>query len=82
MPLNKILIMLNLKNKVICFTLTNILSFDEKIVEAKKEDVKIRPSEKWKYCESIPLRYLLSKYHRPPLLHMANNMAIDEKEIR
>ena len=43
--------MLNFQNKFILFTLTNILSFDEKIFEAKKEDVKIKIYKKQKYCE-------------------------------
>ena len=38
--------MLNFQNKVVYFTLTNILSFDEKMIEAKKEDMKIKTYEK------------------------------------
>ena len=37
--------MLHFQNKGIIFTLTNMLSFDENITEAKKEDVKIKTSE-------------------------------------
>ena len=74
--------MLHLQKKAILFTLTNIFSFDKKIIEAKKEDLKIRTSEKWNYCESIPLQYLLSTYHRLPLWNMANNMVINENETK
>ena len=59
--------MLNFQDKSISFTLTNTLSFDLKIIEAKKEDVKIKTSEKCKYCKSIPLWYLFSTYHCLPL---------------
>ena len=51
--------MLHFQNKVIHFTLTNMFSFDVKIIESKKEDVKIKPSEKWNCCELIPLHYML-----------------------
>ena len=34
------------QDKVISFTLTNILSFDEKMILAKKEDVNISTSKK------------------------------------
>ena len=33
---------LHLQNKVICSTLTNILFFDVKMIEEKKEDPKIK----------------------------------------
>ena len=36
---------LHLQKNVIYFTLTNILSFDEKNIEAKKDDVKIKTYE-------------------------------------
>ena len=36
--------MLNFQNKVIYFTLTNIFQFDENMIEAKKEDLKIKIS--------------------------------------
>ena len=38
----KHLMMLHFQNNVIFLILTNMLSFDEKLIEAKKEDVKIR----------------------------------------
>ena len=38
-----------------------------KMIEAKQEDVKIKKSGKWNYCESIRLRYLLIKYRCLPL---------------
>ena len=40
--LNKIIMLLYYQNKVICFTLTNILPFDGTFIESKKEDVKLR----------------------------------------
>ena len=46
---SKNLMTLNFQNKVINFTLTIFLSFDVKMIEAKKEDVKMKTSEKWNY---------------------------------
>ena len=43
------------KNKLNHFTLTNILSFDVKIIETKKEDTKIMTLKKCNYCKPIPL---------------------------
>ena len=40
----------------------------------------MKTSEKWISVESIPLRYLLSKYCRLPLWHMDKNMVINQKE--
>ena len=37
------------QNNVINFTLTNILSCDEKMNKANKEDVKIKTYEKWNF---------------------------------
>ena len=42
------------------------------MIEAKKEDLKIKASEKWNYCKSIPLQYMVSAYHSLPLWHMAD----------
>ena len=39
--LMKHLMYLNLQNKIIHFTLTNMLPFDEKMVKANKQDLKI-----------------------------------------
>ena len=50
------------------------------MIEAKKEDVKIKTSEKWKYCTSITLWYLLSSYHRLHLWNMDNKMVMNEKK--
>ena len=51
------------------------------MIEAKKEDVKIKKYEKWKYCErSTPLQYLCSMYHPVPLCHGDNKMVMNEKE--
>ena len=70
--------MLHFQSKIIRFTLTKTLSFDKKLIEAKKEDVKIKTGKKWKYWESIPLQYLLNTYHRVPLWNMAKNMVMSE----
>ena len=55
-----------------------ILSFD-KNDRIKERICKIRTFGKWKYCKSIPLRYLLSKYHHLYLWDMANKMVMNEK---
>ena len=62
----KILMLLNFQNKVISFTLTNMLYFYVKIIEAKKEDVKVKTLKKWSYCESTftcPFLFFLLNYH-------------------
>ena len=43
----------------------------------------MRTSEKSNYCESIPLKNLLSEHHHLPLYNMAKNMVIGvgKKEI-
>ena len=43
--------MLHLQKIAISFTLTDILSFETKIIETKKKYVKIKASEKWNYFE-------------------------------
>ena len=48
-------------------------------MKVKKKDMKIQKAEKWHYCESILLRYLLSTYHRLPLWNMANITVMNEK---
>ena len=49
------------------------------MIEAKKEDAKIKTSVKWKYCEYVPLRYLLRAYHCMTLWRMYNSMLINEE---
>ena len=51
-----------------------------KMIEEKKEDAKMKKYEKWNYCESIPLRCLLSTYNRLTFWRMAKNMAMNETE--
>ena len=57
--------------------MTNMLYFDEKMTEANKQDLKIRTSEKWNYCESISLQNLFSAHHCLPLLHKSKNIVMD-----
>ena len=52
---------------------------DEKTNEAKKYDVNIKKPKKWELPQSIPLRYLLSVYHRLHLSNMENKTAMNEK---
>ena len=63
--------MLHFQIKVIRFTLTNILSFDEQIIEAKKGYLKLNTSQKWNHFESITLRYLLSTHNHLSLWNIA-----------
>ena len=42
---------LHFENKVINFALNNMSQFDENMIKAKEQDVKIQPSEKRNYCE-------------------------------
>ena len=44
------------------------------MIEAKKDDVKIKTSENWNYNKATTLWYLLSKYHRLPLWQMSNKI--------
>ena len=39
----------------------------------------MKTSEKWKYCESIPLWYQLITYDCMPLCNMDNKMVSNEK---
>ena len=57
-----------------------MLSFDEKMIEARTEDVKMKTYEKSNYSESIPLRYMLITYNRPTLWNMENNVVTNRKE--
>ena len=77
----KTLMKINFQNNIIQYTLTNIISIDEKINEAHKHDVNINKSGKWEFSQSIPLQYLLSADNRLPLSRMENNMVINEKEF-
>ena len=52
----------------------------QKINEAQKDDRNIYRSGKKEFPQSIPLRYLLSAYHRLPLSHMANIIVIVKKK--
>ena len=74
--LTKHLMMLHFQNNIIHFTFTKMLYFDENTVEARKEYMKMKASEKCNYCKSIPLRYLLITYNCLHLCHMAKNMAM------
>ena len=76
----KILMKMHSQNNVIWYTLTNIMSIDEKINETKEDDVNISKSENVECFQSIPLRYLFSAHHRLPLSHMTNKMVMNEKE--
>ena len=58
-----------------------MLSFDEKMIEARTEDVKMKTYEKLNYSESIPLRYMLITYNCPTLWNMENNMVTNRKGI-
>ena len=62
--------------KVIQFTLTNMLTFEEKIIEEKWKEFKTQTPEKWNYWESISLQNLLSAHHCIPLLHMDKRMTV------
>ena len=66
----------NFQSKAIHFTLTNTFSFDEKTNKAKKYDVKMKTSQKWKFYESIQLWYLLSTYKRLSLWNVENKVAV------
>ena len=70
---------MNFQKNIIHFRLTNIWPVDEKMNKAKKDDVKIKAYEKWKFSESIQLWYLLSAHHSLPLWNMENNMVTNEK---
>ena len=72
---------LHFKNNVIHFTLTNKLSL-KKSTKAKKDDAKNKTSEKWNYCGSILLWYLLSTYHFITLWYMTNKTVMNENEIK
>ena len=48
-------------------------------MKQKKDIVKIKTSEKWKYYESIPLQYLLSTYHCLNIWDISNYILINEK---
>ena len=74
--------MFHFQKNSIRFTLTNICSFETKIIDAKRKDVKIKSSEKCNYSESIPLDYLLSTYHCLHLWRRKHYMVINEKEIK
>ena len=67
---------LHFQKQFINFIFTNIFSFDVKMIEAIKDGVRFRTTGKWSYCESIPLQYLLSTYHRLPMWNIAKNMVI------
>ena len=41
--------------------------------------MKIKTFEKYKFSKSVPLRYLLSAYHRLLLWHVVNKMIINQK---
>ena len=42
--------------------------------------MEMKKYEKWNYSRSIPLRYLLSTYHRRTLWYMKINMAMNENK--
>ena len=67
---------LHLENNFICFTLTDMLNFDENMIEAKDQDVKIQTSEKWTNCESIPFQNLLIAHHILHICNMSNKMVM------
>ena len=70
---------LNFQNNIIGWILTNILSIDEKLTNRRN----IRWRWKiWKMgiFQKIPLRYLLSAYHRRPIWSRENNILMSEKE--
>ena len=56
----KTLIKIHFQNNSIWYTLTNMMSINGKINQAKKYDVNINKSKKWELSQSIPLRCLLS----------------------
>ena len=72
---------MHFQKNVIWYTLTNIMSIDEKTNKAQKDDMNINKSEKWEFSLSIPLWYLLSAHYRLPLSHMENNKVLNEKTI-
>ena len=68
------------QKNIIPYTLTNIISVDDKLNKAQKDDVIINKSEKWQLYQSIQLQYLPSANYCLHLLHMENNMVVNEKE--
>ena len=73
----KNLMSLDLQTNVIQFTLKNTSYFYEKLIEAKEQDFKIQPSEKWKYCELIPLQNLFIENHCLPIRHMDKKIGVN-----
>ena len=73
----KNLMSLYLQNKFIQFTLKNMLQFDKNMIELKEQDVKIQPSEKLNYCESIVLQNILSAHYCLPLWHMSKSISME-----
>ena len=52
------------------------------MIEAKKEDVKIKTSEKWRYYKPIHLRYMLTIYHRLPRRRIYDKMVMNKRGNR
>ena len=50
------------------------------MIEANKQDLKPQTSEKWNYCESIPLQNLLSTHYCLPLRHMDKNIVMNVRK--
>ena len=46
---------MHFQKNIIRYTLTNIISIDENINEAQKDDVNINKPGKWEFSQSIPL---------------------------
>ena len=64
-------------NKLIQFTLKNMLNCYEKNIKFKEQYFGIQTYIKWNYCEYIPLQNLLSAYHCLPLRLMDNKMVVE-----
>ena len=54
------------------------MSIDEKINEAKKNDMNIKKFEKWEFSKSIPLQYSFSAYNLLPLSRISDKVLISE----
>ena len=75
------LMKIHFQKNIIRYTLSNIMSIDEKNNEAQKYDVNIDKSGKWEFSQSVTLRYLLISHHCLPLFHMADKMLINNLSI-
>ena len=69
----------NFKKNTISYTLTNIMYIDEKPTKQRNMTRVLTNPKNGNLSKLIPLRYILSEYHRLTISHLENKMVMDEK---